>query len=77
VSMETTLARAEAQAAERDWRNHRLWCSRCSAEARSRHWDQLCNAGAFKFADHQAAQRALAKNRRLDKLPSPDQAPLF
>jgi hypothetical protein len=77
VSMETTLARAEARAAQRDWRNHRLWCPECGTAARSRRWAALCNTGQEVYEAHREARHLLAESRRLDKFPSPDQAPLF
>lgn len=77
MSRETALARGQAEHAEREWRDHKRECSRCSAAARQRHWDGLCPMGTGCHGAHAEAQRELAENRRLDKLPAPDQQPLF
>jgi hypothetical protein len=77
TSMETTLANADARAAERDWRNHRLWCPKCSTAVRSRRWSELCNTGQPVYEAHRDAQYQLAESRKLDRAPSPDQVPLF
>jgi hypothetical protein len=77
MSMQTTLARAAASHAESEWKLHRRACPRCTRASRARQWDDLCRFGEPMRADMQAEQRKLAESRQLDKLPSPDQAPLF
>jgi len=73
VSRETTEARSIARAAHADWKSHIRSCPACTAAARSRHWAELCGPGGELHKDHRAAAESLAKNRALDKLPSPDQ----
>ena len=77
MSLETTLANAAARDAERRWREHKGHCPRCTREARGRNWDGLCGSGYSLWTAHRASQEELAENRRLDKLPSPDQEELF
>jgi len=76
-SLETTLARAEAEQAGRDWKAHKRECLQCSIAAGWRQWAALCPAGACARDAHAEAKRELAENRRLDKLPSPGQEALF
>jgi hypothetical protein len=76
-SMQTTLARSAAALAGQEWKAHRGHCARCGRAVRSRQWADLCSDGAGLRRDSLAAERELAESRRLDKLPSPDQAPLF
>jgi hypothetical protein len=75
--METTLARFAATEAERDWKYHKAHCPQCSDAARSRCWTVLCPDGQDIRAAHVEAAADLKANRELDKLPSPDQEPLF
>lgn len=77
MSRETTEANAIARAARLKWKGHSKHCATCATAARSRHWDKLCRAGAELYHDHKAASDDLAKNRALDKLPSPDQESIF
>jgi hypothetical protein len=77
MSRETAEARFVARSAERDWREHHHGCPRCARAVRARQWDDLCPHGAEFRVLHQQAARELAENRRLDKLPSPDQGVLF
>jgi len=77
MSLETTLARAEANAREQAWKAHKRECPQCSIAAGRRQWAALCPAGACARDAHQEAQGELAESRRLDKLPSPDQEALF
>jgi hypothetical protein len=77
MSMETTLARGIADQAARAWRDHKRHCGTCALAAQRRRWDELCPAGAQDRDAHTEVQARLAESRRLDKLPSPDQEPLF
>jgi hypothetical protein len=76
VSYETTLANAKARAAEHEWKAHRTLCHACAAAAKARKWDRLCVIGAPLWAVKGFADRDLAENRRLDKLPIPGQGEL-
>jgi hypothetical protein len=76
-SMETTLARAAATAAEADWKGHHGQCPRCTRAVRGRQWGDLCRFGAEYRAAHLAAAAELRRNRELDKQPAPDQKALF
>jgi hypothetical protein len=76
-SMETTLARAAATAAEADWKGRRGQCPRCTRAARGRQWDDLCRFGTEYRAAHLAAAAGVRRNRELDKQPAPDQGTLF
>ena len=77
TSLQTALASAESSAAAEAWRLHKHGCPRCAHRARIREWKWLCLDG-MKIRDaHLAALRALAEERRLDRLPFPDQAPMF
>ena len=77
MSLETTLARAEANAREQAWKAHKRECPRCSAAAGARKWDELCPAGLACHDCLVIARRELAENRKLDKMPSPDQEALL
>jgi hypothetical protein len=77
MSLETTLARAEADAAAEDWRLHKRHCPRCAHRARIREWQWLCPEGMKTRDANVAAMARLAEERRLDRLPSPDQERLF
>jgi len=77
VSRETTEARAVARASAADWKRHKATCPACAMATDKRKRGDLCPVGA-KLLGQQAADAAeLAENRRLDKMPSPDQEPLF
>ena len=76
-SIETTLARNEAAAAADAWKQHKAHCAQCGGADRSRQRALLCMDGSDLKADHFRANAELKRNRELDKLPSPDQAPLF
>jgi hypothetical protein len=69
VSLQTTLARAEARHWGDQWRDHRLHCPPCSAAVAKRRWGDLCSAGAEVREQRRAADRELTANRRLDKNP--------
>jgi hypothetical protein len=77
TSRETTEARAAARAAEANWKAHHGSCPRCTRAVRSRQWDDLCRWGSDIYQEHRNAKTELARNRRLDKLPAPDQEALF
>lgn len=77
MSLETTLARTAAQRAEQDWKRHLGHCVQCTRARRQRQWRDLCEQGAPLHAEHRIRQQALEHNRALDKLPAPDQRPLF
>ena len=73
MSRETTEARSVARQAEMNWKLHKRDCPR----RMSAQWKRMCSRGCYLRRVHLAAAAGLAKSRRLDKLPSPDQAPLF
>jgi hypothetical protein len=75
--METTLARAEALAAAEDWAGHKRQCPRCTYRARIRDWEWLCLDGMQLRNRGIETARALAENRRLDRLPVAGQQSLF
>ena len=77
MSMEMTLARAEATAREQDWTLHKRHCPRCAHRARVREWQWLCPDGMKIRTAHVTAQARLAAERKLDRMPSPDQGALF
>ena len=77
MSLQATLARAEAEAAAERWLAHKRHCARCAYRARIRDWGWLCLDGARLREASTAAARDLAEARRLDKLPPPGQAALF
>lgn len=77
MSRETTLANFQAREAAANWRAHKRFCARCQRASRCRAWDDLCSVGRQAREDHRLASAELARNRALDKQPSPNQAPLF
>jgi len=77
VSYETTIANAKARAAEHEWKTHRTHCGTCGPAASARKWDRLCATGAPLWAAKRDADRELAENRRMDKLPIPGQESLI
>jgi hypothetical protein len=77
MSYETSIARAVARAAEHEWKQHLAHCPMCTAAARGRRWDHLCDAGQRLHGEHRRAQAQLAEERRLDKLPIPGQGTLL
>jgi hypothetical protein len=76
-SLQTTEARIEAQACESEWRGHRLNCHTCQRAARQRHWTELCAEGDRLLRAKRESTRKLERERELDRLPAPDQEPLF
>ena len=77
MSLQTTLARAEARHQQTQWKLHLQGCPRCYRAMRGRAWADLCKFGTPIRNDKIAAERELAHRRELDKLPSPDQETLF
>jgi hypothetical protein len=77
MSMQTTLARSEAAQAGQEWKAHRGHCGQCGPAVRSRQWAGLCHDGAGLRRAALGKERQLAESRKLDELPSPDQALLF
>jgi hypothetical protein len=77
MSWQATEARFLANQAAEGWKAHRPDCSRMARAIRERKWFALCEHGAALRRESQDADRELANQRRLDKLPSPDQALLF
>jgi hypothetical protein len=77
MSLETTLARGEALAAEAKWKDHRLNCPTCQRQARKRAWNELCSAGKAAHLDYKETAAELKRQAELDQQPSPDQMPLF
>jgi hypothetical protein len=76
-SMQTTLIRSAARNAESEWKTHKGECPRCTRASRARQWDDLCRFGGPMRDAMTALAQELAESRYLDKLPSPDQPPLF
>ena len=74
---ETREARGLANEADADDRQHRSECFTCQRATRQRDPAGRC-ADGVRLADakREAAAR-LRKERELDKMPNPDQAPLF
>ena len=77
MSLQTTLAMAEAAACEQEWAAHKRHCARCAHRARIREWQWLCPEGTKIRDAHVTAQAVLAENRRLDRQPSPGQGTMF
>jgi hypothetical protein len=77
MTLQTTLARAEARHWDDQWRDHRLHCPPCSAAVAKRRRNDLCPAGAEVREQRRLASRALAANRRLDKIPPAGQETLL
>jgi hypothetical protein len=73
VSYETTIASAKARAAEHEWKAHRQGCAACTAAARARKREAMCDPGPALYDGHRSAQAELAENRRADKAPVPGQ----
>jgi hypothetical protein len=73
VSYETTIANAKARAAEHEWKWHRQGCPVCTAAARARKREAMCDPGLALYDKHRTAQAELAENRRADKAPVPGQ----
>ena len=76
-SIETTLARGAARAAEQDWKAHQAHCPPCYRAVQSRKPGEVCDQGHQVRRASQEANRELRRNRELDKLPAPDQEALF
>jgi hypothetical protein len=77
ISLQTRIARAEAQQAEVAWGQHRQHCAACDIAAGKRRYAGLCPEGARArqlSADLHAEARHQA---RLDRLPDPNQGALF
>ena len=77
MSLETTMARAEARHQETQWKLHIKDCPRCTRAARGRQWHDLCGFGRPIRDAKTAADRELKTSRELDKQPAPDQEALF
>ena len=77
MSMQTSLARASARAAEDDWRDHKRACATCQPAARRRAWADLCPDGSrIRRAMYQAMTH-LEQQRKLDRQPVPGQGTLI
>ena len=77
MSMQTSLARASARAAEDDWRDHKRACATCQPAARRRAWADLCPDGSRIRADLGHARADLEQQRELDRQPVPGQGTLI
>jgi hypothetical protein len=77
MSIETTLANAEARAAEGRWKWHKQGCPQCSTAQRARKPTQMCPAGGGLYSERTAALGELIRQRELDKAPIPGQEMLF
>lgn len=77
MSIETTLARADARAAEDRWQAHRRDCPVCVTAQRKRKPAVMCGQGSGLYRDRGATARELERQRELDKQPIPGQGALF
>lgn len=77
VSIQTTLARAEARGAEEGWAAHKFGCARCSEAQHTRHMDQACPDGWKLYRHRRDALAGLARQRELDRQPIDGQGELF
>lgn len=77
MSLESTLARADARTADDAWKQHRRQCATCSPAARRRRWDELCARGTeLRTAQAQAAD-VLKQQLALDRQSDPRGLKLF
>ena len=77
MSLQTTLARAEADAADGIWQRHRKTCHVCGPVARKRQYDQLCPDGKAALQDRNDLRDAAEREALLDKQPMPGQDAMF
>ena len=77
MSLQTTLARAEALECERRWRDHKANCPVCTRAVRSRRWAEMCGEGGRLRRDWKETVVILAHERKLDRQPAPGQTTLF
>lgn len=77
MSYQTTMARAEAAAAESAWRAHLRDCATCSAASRSRKPAATCPAGRQLDSDRRGPQAELARQCQLDTAPIDGQGELW
>ncbi len=77
MNMQLTLARAAADEADRQWREHRDGCPPCQRAQRRRHVEEMCGRGGILYADRKAAADALKAERELAKQPIPGQGTLI
>ena len=77
VSIQLTLARAEARAAEEAWRDHLDGCPPCSRWRRRLKGQQPCRTGRETYDHHKACDETLKRERDLEKKPWPGQEALF
>ncbi len=77
TSRQTTEARAAAREAARRWGEHKRHCPACSAAANARQFDKVCDPGRKLRQEHRDADRALRRERELDRQPLPGQEKLF
>lgn len=73
MSLETTVARGVAHAADVAWKHHLGMCSDCGKRPRM----PRCQQGAALFRDKRETAAALAESRRLDRIPGPGQERLW
>ena len=77
MSIETTLARAQAMHAGTCWYDHRRDCPQCVTAQRARKPYRLCTAGAPLYAAHRQAEADLTRHIKLDKQPMAGQEAMF
>lgn len=78
MSLQTTLAGAEALYWERKWRDHRQHCPQCMTASRQRSAkNPPCPTGGPIYAAHRQAQVEYASQKQLDKQPVDGQDALF
>lgn len=77
MSIELTLARAEARIADDTWKAHQMHCPRCGEAVRDRKLAALCSAGRELHSALRTARAAVARERQLDAAPLPDQETLW
>lgn len=73
MSLETTIARGAAHAADVAWKRHLGLCSDCGKRPQM----PRCQQGADLFRDKRQTASALAESRRLDRIPPPEQKGLW
>jgi len=77
VSLETTLAKASARAAQEKWNDHRKHCALCGNAGRNPKPGQVCPAGDRLLQDVRVTAAEVRWQMELDKFPDPNQGSLF
>ena len=77
MSYETTQARWASHAARDAWKRHKLFCVTCGQAFRRRKYHEACAEGQVLLAERKEAEAELDRQKKLDRQPTPGQAPLF